>query len=149
VSGGLLITIDGATVASGATPQVHLKATKNTINTPTGGAGDAALRVTEGTTSGNPSFIGCWDIGGAALQNVIAGDWGVGGATTSIQFRQRFSGNASWLMPGYGGSSTDDAAVTSYVDGRNSITAPSAGFTKVLVTHNGTTPFANGSCTTP
>jgi hypothetical protein len=145
VSGGLLVTIDGS---AGAAPTAHIKMTKNTINTPTGGAADAALRVTAATTSGNPNLNGCWDVGGAALQNTIAGDWGVGGATTSIQFRQRFSGNGSWILPGYGGAAGDSAAVTTYVDGRNSVTPPSGGFTKVLVT-NTTTPFANGACVTP
>ncbi len=90
-----------------------------------------------------------WDAGGAGAQNNIAGDWAGGSSQTSIYLRQRFSGNGSVILPGYFGGSADDAAVTTYLSGRNTVAAPSAGFTAVLVSHTGTTPYANGSCTTP
>src|SRR5205085_5808000 len=146
VTGGILLTIDGA--AAGTTPQAHVKITKNTIHTPSGNADDA-IRITQATLSANPNISGCYDVGGATFQNVIAGDWAGASAASSIFFRQRFSGNGTFAMPGCGGANTDDAAVQTYLDGRNTITAPSGGFVKTLVTHTGVTPFANGACVTP
>jgi hypothetical protein len=149
VTGGILLTIDGA--AGGTTPQAHVKITSNTINTPSGNADDA-IRISQATLSANPNINGCYDVGGASLQNVISGDWAGASAAASIYFRQRFSGSGSWLMPGYGGAGNGDAAVQTYLEARNTIALPSGGFVRTLVTHSPAagTPFgAAASCNTP
>ncbi|MBD2704520.1 hypothetical protein IC229_28020, partial [Spirosoma sp. BT702] len=150
VSGGIILTLAGAPAANAVTPEVHAKVTGNTISNalnPT----EEAIKLNAAVTSANPKLFVCWDVGGTGLQNVVSGDWATGASQASLYLRNRFTGNGSIRLPGYGGSSTDDAAVTSYLAGRNSITAgPSSGQVAVLVTHTGTTPFTGGAaCTVP
>jgi hypothetical protein len=80
----------------------------------------------------------CLDAGGTgSLANTL--DHGTG-ASVDIRIRQRF--NTQFLFPGYTGSATDDAAVQTYLAGRNvhaGGTAPS-----VLASHtNASSAYAN------
>ena len=149
VSGGIETSLDGS---ASFTPQVHLRVINNNLSNPLSGSADAAIRMSAATTSTHPNIFVCWDAGGTGVGNTITGAWSVGSALTSIYLRQRFSGNGSIKLPGYGGTSTDDNAVLAYLLGRNSITAPGspAGYTAGIVSHTGTTPFTGGtSCSTP
>jgi hypothetical protein len=149
VAQGIIFTLSGG---NGVTPQVHAKVQGNSITNSSAPAVGEALKLNTTVTSTNPTISVCWDVGGGgALNNTITGDWATGSSQASLFLRNRFSGNASIRLPGYGGSSTDDAAVTAYLNGRNSVTAGgSAGQVAVLVSHTGTTPFVGGAaCTTP
>ena len=149
VAQGIIFTLSGG---SGVTPSVQAKVTGNSVTNSTLPSAGEAIKLNTTVTSTNPTISVCWDVGGGgALNNTVTGDWATGSSQASLYLRERFSGNASIRLPGYGGSSIDDAAVTAYLNGRNSITAgPSAGQVAVLVTHSGTTPFVGGAaCTTP
>ena len=149
VAQGIIFSLSGG---NGVTPQVHAKVTNNNISNSSLPSVGEAIKLNTTVTSTNPTISVCWDVGGAgALVNTVTGDWSTGSSQASLYLRNRFSGNASIRLPGYGGTSTDDAAVTTYLVNRNAITAgPSAGQVKVLVTHSGTTPFVGGAaCTTP
>ncbi|HEY8189013.1 MAG TPA: hypothetical protein VIF64_23305, partial [Pyrinomonadaceae bacterium] len=149
VAQGIIFTLGGG---NGVTPQVHAKVTGNSVTNSTLTSAGEAIKLNTTVTSTNPTISVCWDVGGGgALNNTVTGDWATGSSQASLFLRQRFSGNASIRLPGYGGGSADNAAVTTYLNGRNSITAgPSPGQVAVLVTHSGVTPFTGGAaCTTP
>ena len=149
VSAGITALMDGNDTAGLATPRVDLRVVNNTVNTPDATAGGCAIQLSTTVTSTHAKLIVGWDVGGAGVENKVAGHWGIGSAEASIYLRQRFSGNATVILPGYGGTSTDDVAVQTYIAGRNTITAPGGIAVPVLVTHTGATPFANGTVTTP
>ena len=67
-------------------------------------------------SSGQPSV--CFDFGGSgALRNDIVGSGYAAGGGNDFRVRQRNSSTVR--LPGYGGSTTDTAAVISYIQGRN------------------------------
>jgi len=139
---------------------VHAKVTNISITNSTLPTAGEALKLNGSTASADGELIVCWDVGGAGAQNTITGDWATGGSQASLYLHQRFPQDpGSIRLPGCvpaGAADANDAAVTTYLNGRNSITpGPSAGQVTVLVDHltggagGTTTPFAGGVCTTP
>src|SRR5207249_1954453 len=113
VAQGIIFTLSGA---SGTAPQVHATVTSNSITNSSLSSAGEALKLNTAVTSSNPNISVCWDVGGAGLQNTITGDWATGSSQSSLFLRQRFSGNASIRLPGYGGANNDDPAVTTYLN---------------------------------
>ena len=78
-------------------------------------------QVAVASPSGDNSIL-CADIGGgtAALRNTVThslgGSLGAGG---DLRVRQRFI--TTVRLPGYGGANNDDAAVVTYLTGRNTL----------------------------
>jgi len=143
--GGIVQLTDGAAAAGSA--KVHLKITRNRINSPGNSNGRAAIELQGGLTAANPNIAFCTDIGGAGLQNVISGIWANTSAQSGIYIRQRFSPVGSWVLPGYGGPGNNAGLqVEAYLNGRNTNTATP--FASTATTTTGA--FANGAaCITP
>jgi hypothetical protein len=92
----------------------------------------------------------CADIGGAgALRNIFTHSLGGNMAAGDIRVRQRFVTTVT--LPGYSGSNSDNAAVVTYLAGRNTlVNSPTATATNEV----GVTPGAGGyvggaACTQP
>jgi uncharacterized repeat protein (TIGR01451 family) len=150
VAGGIIGTFDGNDTAGAATPTVNLRVVGNTVSNPVATASEEAIKLNAAVTSTHSKLTVGWDVGGGgALNNVISGHWANGASEASIFLRTRFTGVASITLPGYGGGAADDAAVQTYLAGRNSITAPGGTGVATLVTHSQTNPFTNGTVTTP
>ncbi len=113
---------DGAAVLEGTI-------TGNTIDIQLDGTGNAVAgilaQVIVATPSGNGTTM-CADIGGAgALKNTFLHSLGGTMAGGDIRMRQRNGGPVK--LPGYGGAGGDNAAVVTYLTGRNTIvSAPTA-----------------------
>jgi hypothetical protein len=100
-----------------------------------------AIHLNNGTIGATDNFTSCVDIGGAgALANNVAG--GGSGVTppnnADIRLRQRQS--TTVRLPGYGGANNNDAAVVTYLTGRNTLTAAAA---------SNTVPTGGGFVNTP
>jgi hypothetical protein len=85
----------------------------------------------------------CLDVGGALAEDrnhlTLAGNEAQGGADIRVRRAQ----GVNLRMPGYAGGSDDDAAVTSYLSGRNDVTS-------VLVSSPGTGIYSGGgACPLP
>lgn len=149
VSGGIITTLDGNDAANSGSPRADIRITGNTL-TPIAGATEEAIKLNAATTSSHPKLTVGWDVGGAgALANTVSGHWANGSSEASVYLRNRFTAASSIILPGYGGGAADDAAVQSYLAGRNSIAAPGGTGVATLVTHNNTNPFVSGTVTTP
>jgi uncharacterized repeat protein (TIGR01451 family) len=104
-------------VVAGATDTLNATITGNTIANPGTFAGNG-LFAQAGAAAGDAGTM-CIDIGGAgALANSITGSSGVG--STDFRVRQRIS--TTVRLPGYGGANNNDAAVVSFIQGRNGVT---------------------------
>ncbi|MFZ5877989.1 MAG: beta strand repeat-containing protein, partial [Chloroflexota bacterium] len=120
----------GGTVSTGARTDVRVL--NNTVSSP-GGLNTNAVHLNSSTTSGNTGTIVCWDM----QNNTLAGG---GFSGTDTRIRQRFS--AQVLLPGYGGTSADTAAVQAYITGR-----PNTGVVTAATQSPG--GYFNGSCNQP
>jgi hypothetical protein len=93
------------------------------------------MRAQTGTAGSGDTGTSCYDIGGAGADaNDLTGSHNVGEA--DLKVRQRFA--TTLRMPGYTGTSTDTAAVITYLQLRNTAPITSA-------THDGTGGFTNSS----
>jgi hypothetical protein len=93
---------------------IHATITGNTISDP-GSFGTHGILAQAGAIAGDDHFL-CIDIGGAgALANSIAGSGANGG--DDFRIRQRIL--TMIRLPGYGGLNNNDAAVVSFIQGRN------------------------------
>ena len=84
-------------------------------------SGRSAIILTAGTGSGDGHQF-CVDIGGAGglKNNIVNFNTASAGNTNRIRPNQRFS--TTVRMPGYGGANNDNAAVATYLLGRNTAT---------------------------
>jgi methionine-rich copper-binding protein CopC len=105
-------------------PTENATITGNTVGNPGGFALNGILvsagASSTGNNGGNDAGTICAGIGGAgALANSItgAGTNGADPTATDFRVRQRFATTVK--LPGYGGSTTDDAAVVTFVKGNN------------------------------
>jgi hypothetical protein len=90
----------------------------------------------------------CANIGGAGAQNVFTHSLGGNIAAGDIRIRQRFVTTVS--LPGYSGANNNDAAVVSYLAGRNTlVNSPTATATNEVGVTPGAGGFVSGSCTLP
>jgi hypothetical protein len=144
--GGVTLLADGA--AAPGTGKVHLKITRNSITNPGGGALGIRAGIELAATLSSPGGANmslCTNIGGAGVQNTITGNWGHGSSDSGIYLHNRFTAANSWILPGYGGTNADTAAVSTYVNARNTISG--ATFPSTVSTTNGA--YTNGTCSTP
>jgi hypothetical protein len=113
-----MVTGGSASAMSGAFKAV---VTGNTVSNPgTGGLPMNGIHLNGGTVPGDTYAI-CADIGGAgALANAINGSGANGG--TDVRVRQRQA--TTVRLPGYGGANNDNAAVQTYLIGRNNTGTP-------------------------
>jgi len=116
----------------------------NTVANPAGFAVNGLLALI-GTTGGTENTTSCLNLGDATtatLKNSLTGSGGSG--ATDIRVRQLASTTVK--LPGYGGTATDNAAVVSYLQGRNNpATTPTAS-----ATNTGTGGgFVAGTCAVP
>ncbi|MDB4915160.1 MAG: hypothetical protein JWM95_2804, partial [Gemmatimonadetes bacterium] len=125
-------------------PYVQAAVTGNTINT-AGSFGSQGFLLTAGTATGDAGRY-CMTLGGAGtLANSLTGSGANG--STDIRIRNRFDVKIGF--PGYTGSTTNTAALGTYLQARNggaptvSIAAPSLGTT------NGTTNGFYQTCPPP
>ncbi len=114
----------GATATSG---NINTTITGNTIEQPGNTAGTAALpkngiHFNVGTMPGD-TFTACAVIGGSGgLANAISasGKEGLGAPGTDYDFRLRQRQATTIRLPGYAGPTNDNAAVVTFISGRNS-----------------------------
>jgi hypothetical protein len=160
-AGALNVAITNNTITYGGTQRAMLlqagqdgagtldaTVTGNAINVQLDGSGDAVTgilaQVAVASPSGNNSSM-CMDIGGAGgLGNLFTHSLGGTLAGGDIRMRQRFVTTAK--LRGYAGANNDNAAVVSYLAGRNTLAnSPAATATNEA----GVTPGAGGFVNTP
>jgi|CXWL01.1.fsa_nt_gi hypothetical protein len=103
----------GASALSGA---MNATITGNTVANPgTGGLPMNGVHLNGGTVPGDTYQI-CMDIGGAGgLANALVGS----GANAGTDFRLRQRQATTVRLPGYAGANNNDAAVVTFIQGRN------------------------------
>jgi hypothetical protein len=123
--------------------QLNATVTGNDIDMQLDGTGNAVTGILAQVAVASPSGDNtnmCADIGGAGtLRNVFTHSLGGNMAAGDIRTRQRFVSMVT--LPGYGGVNNDDAAVVTYLAGRNTlVNSPTATATNEV----GVTPGAGG-----
>jgi hypothetical protein len=123
---------------------LEAKATGNTFDIKLDGAGNAVAGVLAQSAITGPGSTSplCLDIGGAGvLRNTFTHSLGGTMAAGDLRVRQRNSGTAR--LPGYAGGATDTAAVSTYLNSRNTVVSPTTATAD-------STGFAGGAaCLTP
>ena len=85
------------------------------------------IQLNNGTVAATDNFTSCVDIGGAGALANIASNSGSGVTppnNADIRLRQRQS--TTVRLPGYGGANNNDAAVVTYLTGRNTVATAAA-----------------------
>jgi methionine-rich copper-binding protein CopC len=101
--------------------------TSNTISNPGNLNTDFnGIQLNNGTVGATDNFTSCVDIGGAGVGNTVSNS---GSGVTppnnaDIRLRQRQS--TTVRLPGYGGANNNDAAVVTYLTGRNTLVTAAA-----------------------
>ena len=170
-TGGMTVAVTGNTVrqynndgilfqAGGGAPGdgtgfFNITATGNVIGplgTNIAAAQGVGIRVTSGTSPASPpaaadSFQTCAQIGGAAaLRNTLTNS-GITGSDSDYRVRQRF--DTTVRLPGYVGALRDAAAVVTFIDSNNIITAPPPGGTASVEPVTGGGYPGGAACTQP
>jgi hypothetical protein len=103
----------------------NVTVTQNTANTPgTINTDFNGIHLNHGVVA-TDNFTSCVDIGGAGLlKNTVVGKGTIAPNNNDIRLRQRQSTTVH--LPGYGGANNDNAAVQTYLSGRNTITTVNA-----------------------
>ena len=133
--------------------QLNATVTGNSIDMQLDGTGNAVTGIFAQTAVASPSGDNtnmCADIGGAGgLRNVFTHSMGGNMVAGEIRVRQRFVTTVT--LPGYGGANNDDAAVVTYLAGRNTlVNVPSATATNEVGVTVGAGGFVNAaSCPQP
>src|SRR5689334_4022085 len=130
----------GDQINAGASYNVTI--TQNTVSNPGNILGSFdGIALNNGTVAATDNFTTCIDVGGAGVGNSVAGS---GSGLDDIRLRQRQT--TTVRLPGYGGANNDNAAVVTYLLGRNTATTASA--TNTVSTGGG--GFVGGAaCTAP
>jgi Bacterial Ig domain len=142
---GILVQIGDST--SGSNGTLNATVTGNTVNQQFGGFPNAAFDLNAGTTSSPldaPTL--CLSLGGAgSLKNTFTATTGGGFSAyvNEVRLRQRF--NTTTRLPGYGGATTDDAAVATFEATQNTTTS---GASSYVVSHgtNSATWIGGAAC---
>ncbi|MFN7938359.1 MAG: Ig-like domain-containing protein [Bryobacteraceae bacterium] len=145
------ILIQGGQDGSG---QLNATVTGNNIDVQLDGTGNAVTgilaQVAVASPSGDSTNL-CADIGGstAVLKNTFTHSLGNNMGGGDIRVRQRFVTTVT--LPGYSGSNNDNAAVVTYLGGRNTlVNSPTATATNEIGVTVGAGGFVGGaSCTQP
>ncbi|MDX6577346.1 MAG: hypothetical protein QOE96_3299, partial [Blastocatellia bacterium] len=144
-------------IALGTTQSNALNASiiSNTIREPgyTGGGANAqgnAMLFNVGANSGSTTTA-CLNIGGAGVQNTIqdtaSKTWDINGSGASIYFNTK-NGTVT-RQPGYGGTSTNDAAFAAFTTAQNSFTLVGGAIATLSTRFNGSTYAGGAACTVP
>src|SRR5262249_40220890 len=119
------------------------------LGTNTAAAQGVGIRLNSGNTAGD-AYATCAQIGGTSpltLRNTLTNS-GIAGSDSDYRVRQRFA--TTVRLPGYSGTTTDTAAVVSFVDGNNVITQPAPGGTATVDAPTTGGGFVGGAaCTQP
>jgi len=101
-----------------------------------------AIHLNNGTVAETDNFTTCVDIGGAtaALKNSVAGGGKGVNAPNNNDIRLRQRQSTTVRLPGYAGANNDNAAVVTYLTGRNTLTTAAA---------SNTVPTGGGFVNTP
>jgi hypothetical protein len=120
----------------------NVTVTQNTVSNPGNILGSFnGIHLNNGTVAATDNFTTCVDIGGAGVGNSVSNS---GSSGEDIRLRQRQT--TTVRLPGYGGANNDNAAVATYLLGRN--TAVSAIAANTVVSGGG--GFVGGAaCTAP
>jgi hypothetical protein len=125
----------------------------NTVAEPTapvGGFAQNGFHLNAGTnsTGGNDAYVMCVDLGdasNAANRNTLNGSGALGGQ--DIRLRQRFS--SSVRLPGYSGTTSDNAAVQTYLVNRNNNPGTTTAIAANTVSTGGPGFTGGASCAQP
>jgi hypothetical protein len=133
VSGNTVTTldVDGINATAGQASSSNLTIKDNIVTVTAGQAADRAIRVQSGISGTDTTFV-CAEISNnqTDAQGAPAGD---------IRIRAPFT-NATFVLPGYGGSNTDSAAVIAFVHAKQN----NATFPNVVDTSVGTPAVGKG-----
>jgi uncharacterized repeat protein (TIGR01451 family) len=103
------------------------------------------IHLNNGTVGATDNFTSCVDIGGAGVGNNVANSGSGVTAPNNVDIRLRQRQSTTVRLPGYGGANSDDAAVVTYLAGRNTLATAAASNT--VPTGGG---FVGGAaCTSP
>lgn len=138
--------------------QSNMTVTGNAINISLDGAGNAVAGMlaqvavaTPAPPPGSANSFLCLDMGGGtpALRNTFSHPLGGNMAAGDVRVRQRFDSEVR--LPGYGGAASDNAAVVTYLTGRNTlVNVPTATATNDIGVDPGATGFVSSlGCTQP
>ncbi len=142
-TGAILLTVQSTSVTMNAT------VTGNNIQEVGSGTANPGLNgifINNGTASGE-NGVGCFDIGGSAGNVNVITNFVSSTANNRIRVNERFL--ATGKFPGYTGANNDNAALQTYLLGRNSASTALAA-NNVSAGGGGNTNTAGGaSCTQP
>ncbi len=130
---------------------VNATVTGNTVNSPGNLNSDFnGFHLNHGTVAAD-NFTSCIDVGGAgALVNNLVGSGNGAIAPNNQQFRLRQRQATTVRLPGYAGANNNDAAVVSYLQGRNTVTAGNGAASNTVPTGGGFVNSPGGAaCTQP
>ncbi len=136
-SGTLNLTIQSNTILEG-----------NAVDPMSGVGGREAIIIIAGSSAAGDTNVICAQIGGAGglANNVNRGPEAVISGESDIRVRARSS--ATFRLPGYGGTSTNDAAVAAFIAGMN--TSSVDGSVTVAADRTGSGVWAGGAaCAAP
>jgi hypothetical protein len=140
---GILLQIGDST--SGGNGTLNATVTGNVVDTQFGPFPNSAFELNAGTTSAPldaPTV--CLSLGGVgSLKNTFTATTGFSPYVNDVRLRERF--NATTRLPGYGGATTDDAAVATFEAGQNTTTSGASSF---IVSHgaNSATWIGGAAC---
>ncbi len=138
------INIQGGQDGAGV---LNATVTGNNIDMQLDGTGNAVTGILAQVAVASPSGDGssmCADIGGAGAGNVFTHSLGGTMPAGDIRVRQRFATGVR--LPGYVGTNTDNAAVVTYLTGRNTlVNAPTATVTNGVGVDAGALGYSGGA----
>jgi methionine-rich copper-binding protein CopC len=101
--------------------------TGNTVNTPGTLLNNFnGIQLNNGTVNATDDFTSCVDIGGASVGNSVAGSGKGAVAPNNVDIRAQERFGTTVRLPGYGGANNDNAAVQTYLTGRNTLSTVAA-----------------------
>ena len=111
----------------------------NTVNSPGNINSDFnGIHLNNGTVGATDNFLSCVDIGGAgALMNNVVGSGNGAISPNNQEFRLRQRQATTVRLPGYGGANNNDAAVVTFLQGRNTVTAGNGAASNTVPTGGG------------
>ncbi len=128
---------------------VNATVTGNTVNSPGNINSEFnGFHLNHGTVAATDNFTSCIDVGGAGgLANNLVGSGNGVTPPNNQQFRLRQRQATTVRLPGYGGANNNDAAVVTFLQGRNTVTVGNGAASNTVPTGGG---FVGGAtCTQP
>lgn len=123
--------------------------TGNTVNSPGNlNTNFNGIHLNNGTVGATDNFTSCIDIGGAgALANNIVNSGNGSTSPNNQEFRLRQRQSTTVKLPGYAGANNNDAAVVTYIQGRNTVTSGNGAASNTVPTGGGY--IGGAACTQP